>query len=144
VLTGFLAEVLTAGCVAQIAPSKEEAAVSIEITMEVADEVDVAKVTAGSPLYDLGQARMNLVFSNNGTTAQSFPGEAIMYRVLRVYTDKRRGTQQVFAENEPPLNTLKVTRLAPGESWRFGLNFELPDQLLRLDEKVLPVQVCVA
>jgi hypothetical protein len=134
---------LVTGCVAQDAPIQGEAAVTMEITLDMATEVDMARVDPGNPLFDFDQGRLDLLFTNRGAAPLAFPGEAIMLRVLRIYTDTQRGTQQVFNINEPPLETAKLTRLAPGESWRYGVGLELPDQLLARDVKATTVQVCV-
>ena len=139
----FVAAGLAAGCVAQDAPIEGEAVVTMDIMLDMATEVDVARVDPGSAFYDFDQGRLNVIFTNRGRTPLAFPGEAIMRRVLRVYTDKQRGTQQVFNINEPPVGTADLTRLAPGESWRYGVGLELPDQLLARDVKATTVQVCV-
>jgi hypothetical protein len=139
----LMSAAFAAGCLAQDAPNEGDAAVTIEITLDVATEVEVARIDRASPLYDLDQSRLNLVFTNRGRTPLAFPGEAIMRRVLRVYTDKARGAQQMFNMNEPPVGTADLTQLAPGESWRYGVGLELPEQLLLRDVRATTVQVCV-
>jgi hypothetical protein len=140
----LLTAAFTAGCVAQDASPERQAAGAIAVSLAMATEVDVAKVYNGSSDYDFDQGRLELIFTNQSPAPLSFPGEAIMYRVLRTYTDQQRGTRQVFNINEPPLNTFKVTQLMPGESWRFGIGFELPDQLLPQQGGDVTVQVCVS
>jgi hypothetical protein len=139
----LFAAALAAGCVAQDASIEGETAVTMEITLDVATDVEIARIDPGSVLYDLDQGRLDVIFTNRDAAPLAFPGEAIMLRVLRVYKDSRAGKQQVFNINGPPLGTAKLTQLAPGESWRYGVGLELPDQLLLRDVKATTVQVCV-
>jgi hypothetical protein len=73
----------------------------------------------------------------------AFPGEAIMRRVICSYQDTRTKGRQEFNMNEPPVGTAELTRSVPGGSWRYGIGFEVPDQLLLRDVKATTVQVCV-
>jgi hypothetical protein len=134
---------VTAGCVAQDAPTEGETAMTMEITLDVATDVDIARADRASAFYDLDQGRLNVVFTNRGRTALAFPGEAIMRRVIRSYQDTRTKGRQEFNMNEPPVGTADLVQLAPGESWRYGVGLELPDRLLARDVKATTVQVCV-
>jgi hypothetical protein len=134
---------MAAGCVAQDVPSKGETAVTIEITLDVATDVEIARIDPASAFYDLDQGRLNIVFTNRGGTPLAFPGEAIMRRVIRSYQDTRTQGRQEFNKSGPPVSRADLTRLAPGESWRYGVGLELPDRLLVRDVKATTVQVCV-
>ncbi|MCU0800484.1 MAG: hypothetical protein MUD11_01700 [Rhodobacteraceae bacterium] len=115
----------------------------MEITLDVAAEVDIARINPASPLYDLDQGRLDIVFTNRGHTPLAFPADAIMRRVIRSYQDRRTQLRQSFNRGGPPKRIAELTVLAPGESWRYGVRLELPDRLLATDEKAITVQVCV-
>jgi hypothetical protein len=117
--------------------------VTMEITMDVATEVEIARIQPASPFYDLNQGRLDIVFTNRGSTPLAFPADAIMRRVIRSYQDKRTQVLQTFNRGGPPKANAELTVLAPGESWRYGVRLELPDRLLATDEKAITVQVCV-
>lgn len=120
-----------------------ETVMTMGIALDLATDVEVARIDRGSALYDLDAGRLNMVFTNRGVAPLTFPAEAIMRRVVRTYRDTQTRAVQSFNKGGPPASEAELMELAPGESWTYGVGLELPGQLLQRDVKVVTVQVCV-
>lgn len=115
---------------------------SMSVRLSTASAVNLAQVDPASPSYDLEAARVDLVFTNQGVAPLTFPGEGITRRVIRVYQNTRSGAREKFDMNEPPVGTANLITLSPGQSWTYGIGFELPERILTPDDPLWQVQVC--